>query len=487
MPADRYLRFDIRRPHGGRPLLWPVRVWKVLYPKKHFQQLNLFQLAILGLARARCQDSAEMAVLLGLDRELVAFIIATQLIPNGWMTTMGAVTPLGERALDDAQDADEEVRLGYAYQDSISGNWLPRFTEELPEIEETRVDERGYPIFLRDLDSGWEDRPFRLSHRTEGALNIETLFDAFERYRTDYAHAKQRDDDLPVGIRLESLSFVEKSAQPMWLWTWIFPDKGGSQPWLVADPFGLQRAASWLRKPLQEILPINDGVARYIADALGETRSNELSAEEWLRSLESQIELTLLAEYGWSASVPVVAGYLTSVLRRTEVLAAQEKCWPEDVTSLLIETHNLAESVFQWMLKKFPVDVRRLPDKSQDGNWTKEMAAEILQTLPVAQLTNDTIRRLALQKLRDIRNAMARGNSALKALMFAALLSTVEHATHPLRELSGDTLALDRILDMTDARNRKAGHAGGERITKEDAMAFADFVVQWVQIFKGWY
>ena len=139
MAADRYLRFDVRRPPGGRPLLWPVRVWKVLYPTNRVLKLNLFQQAILGLARARCQDTSEMAELLGLDRELVAFIIATQLIPNGWMTTLGSVTSQGERVLEEAQDASEEVRMGYAYQDAISGNWLPRFTEELPEIEAKAV------------------------------------------------------------------------------------------------------------------------------------------------------------------------------------------------------------------------------------------------------------------------------------------------------------------------------------------------------------
>lgn len=487
MAADRYLRFDVRRPPGGRPLLWPVRVWKILYPTTRVLKLNLFQQAILGLARARCQDSSEMAELLGLDRELVAFIIATQLIPNGWMTTLGSVTPLGERVLDEAQDASAEVRMGYAYQDAISGNWLPRFTEELPEIEAKRVDERGYPVFLRDLDSGKEDRPFRLNHFREGTLDTATLFDAFERYRTDHDHAKQRDDELSARVRIESLSFVEDSAQPMWLWTWIFPDEGGPQPWLVADPFGLQQAASWLRKPLQEVLPRNDGLARYIADAVRETRSNDLSAEEWLRSLENQIDLTVLADYSWSGKVPTISGYLTSVLRRNALLASQDKTWQEDVTSLLIETHNLAEGVFQWLLKKFPVDVRRLPDRSQDKKWTKDLASEILRALPAARLTDDIVRRLASQNLREIRNALVRGNSSLKALMFAALLSTIEHATHPLKDLDSEVLALDRILDMADARNRKAGHAGGDKISKDEAMEHADFVVKWTEKFREWY
>lgn len=487
MAADRYLRFDVHRPPGGRPFLWPVRVWKVLYPTKRVLRLNLFQQAILGLARARCQDSSEMAELLGLDRELVAFIIATQLIPNGWMTTLGVLTPQGERVLEETQDASEEVRMGYAYQDAISGNWLPRFTEELPEIEAKRIDERGYPIFLRNLDSGKEDRPFRLNHFRESALDLWALFDAFERYRTDHDHAKQRDDNLPTRVRIESLSFVEDSAQPMWLWTWIFPDEAGPQPWLVADPFGLQQAAAWLRKPLQEVLQRNDGVARYIADAIGETRSNDLSAEEWLRSLENQVDLTLLADYGWSRKVPLVEGYLASVLRRRAFLESLARSRQEDVTSLLIETHNLAESVFQWLLKKFSVDVRRLPDRSQDKNWTKDLASEILRSLPAAQLSDDTVRRLASQNLREIRNALVRGNSSLKALMFAALLSTIEHSTHPLKDISPRSLALDRMLDMADARNRKAGHAGDDKISKDEAMEYADFVVEWVQIFKGWY
>ena len=485
MAADRYLRFPYSRPPGGRPLLWPVRVWKALYPEQRVLKLNLFQQAILGFARARCRDSAEMAELLGLDRELVAFIIATQLIPNGWLEISGGVTAKGERILEEAQDASEEVRIGYAYQDAISGDWLPRFTEQLPEIEATGINERGYPLFRYDRDSGKEDCPFRLGHLREDTVDEPALFAAFKQYRTDHRHARQRDDDLPAPVRSDSLCLAEDSAQPMWLWTWIFPDKAGPEPWLVADPFGLQTAVSWLRKPLQQVLSQNDGAARYIADAIGEARSRGMSDEEWLRSLENQIDLTVLADYAWSAKVPRISEYLKSVLRRNECLASRNKFFQEDLNSLLMETHNLAESVFQWLLRKFQVDVRRLPVK--DERWTRERASAIFRKLPVAPLADDIIERLASQNLREIKNALRRQNSSLKALMFAALLSTVEHDSHPLIKISPQTLALDRILDMADARNRKAGHAGRDKISKEEARGYAHFLVEWVQIFKDWY
>lgn len=487
MAADRYLRFDVSRPRGGRPLLWPVYVWKVIYPTKRILKLNLFQQAILGLSRARCQDSTEMAELLGLDRELVMFIVATQLIPNGWMTNLGALTPQGERVLEEARDATEDVHMGYAYQDAISGNWLPRFSEELPEIEAKHIDARGYPVFSRDRDSGKEDRPFRLNHLKAGVLDMGAVFEAFERYRLDHDRAKQQSDDLPTRVRSDSIGFVEDTAQLMWLWTWVFPDQAGSHPWLIADPFGLQPAASWLRKPLQELLPRNEGAARYVAKTMGEAQPTNLSAEAWLRSLENQIDLTLLADYSWSRKVPIVEGYLTSVLRKKASLEGQDRSWPEDITSLLIETHNLAESVLQWLLNAYPAEIKRLPHWKDRRDWKNGEAQQYLQFFKLPCLTDDVIRRLSEQRLDQVRAAAKRGNSPLKALLFASLLATIDQEKHPFLSLSADELKLGQLLDMADARNKKAGHSGIERVDKENAIQYANFAIEWIQIFKAWY
>ncbi|EIN02319.1 hypothetical protein WQE_04567 [Paraburkholderia hospita] len=489
MGAERYLQFDVRRPRGGRPLLWPVMVWKVLYPGSRVARVNLFQQAILGLARARCMDGAEMASLLRLDRELVAFIIASQLVPNGWMTGTGAITPRGERALEEAEDASEEMRMGYAYQDALSGEWLPRFTEVLPEIEPSSMDDGGFPVFRRNLDSGREDRPFRLGHGRHGSPNMDALFDALRRYRADHDRARQRDgaQEILTRVPIERPRFAEAHPQPMWLWTWIFRDEAGMQPWLVADPFGLQRAASWLRTPLQELLPRNDAAARYIAKALGERKADEMSAAQWLRSLETQVDLSMLANFGWSGKVPDVQRYLASVLRRQAMLADQERPMPEDLSSLLIETHNLVESVLQWMLAAYPPRIERVPAREKQREWKPGEAEFYLRYFNLACLDDGVIRRLSRQSLDQLRSAARRGASSLKALLFASLLATVDQPAHPLIGLSGSDARLDRILDMADARNKKAGHSGVERIERDEALEYAAFVIEWIQIFKDRY
>ena len=403
------------------------------------------------------------------------------------MNSSGAVTPQGERVLEEDREASEDVRVGYAFQEALFGQWLPRIAENLPDIEARKFDERGHPVFLRSLNSGKEDCPFCLSHRQDAKMDVDALFDAYRQYWADYEHAKLRGSELITRVVTDKIGFVEDSPQPMWLWTWVFPDSKGAKPWLIADPFGLQQAASWLRKPLQNLLPYNNGLARYVAGVVGGVQSNDVSAEAWLRSLENEISLTVLVDYNWSRKVPAIEGHLISVLRRIAQLESQDSNWQEDVTSLLIETHNLAEGVFQWLLKKFPVDDRRLPGRSMDRNWTRDRASEILRMLPVSPLEEDAVKRLASQSLRDIRTALISGNSSLKALMFAALLSTVEHVDHPLRNWDQSTFSLSGFLDMADARNRKAGHAGGERIGKEEAMKYANFVVEWAKVFKDWY
>lgn len=494
MAADRYLRFDVRRPPGGRPLLWPVQVWKVLYPTNRVLKANLFQQAILGLARARCQDSSEMAEILGLDRELVVFIIGSQLIQYGWMTASGAVTSKGERVLEESQDASEEMRMGYAYQDSISGNWLPRFTEELPEIETKRVDEHGYPIFLRDLDSGREDRPFRLNHSREGVLDMGALFDAFKRYRTDHDHAKQRGDELQSRVQIDSLSFVEDSAQQMWLWTWVFPDKAGPQPWLVADPFGLQQAASWLRKPLQDVLSRNDGVARYIADAIGETRSTSMSAPEWLRSLDNETDLTVLADFNWAHKVPLIEGYLADTLRQKAFLESQDKPWQIHIDALLNSAQSLVESALKCLLAEHKPDIRILPKwdyRRGEGqrNWKEGQAYNFINSIREDRgvLSQEVVDLLAKQELDQIRTAIRTGNSSLKALLFALVLSMRDSLRHPFLNMNEAELKLSVLLDMATARNRKTGHASFYKAEKEQAIEFAAFSISWVHIFREWY
>jgi len=65
----------------------------------------------------------------------------------GWLG--GSLTSTGEKVLDDIEGYEEELHAGYAFQDGISGAWLPRFCKDLSIIEPDKYDESGYPAFLQ--------------------------------------------------------------------------------------------------------------------------------------------------------------------------------------------------------------------------------------------------------------------------------------------------------------------------------------------------
>lgn len=138
MFADRYLRWDTgiaRLPRGNqRSILWPVHVWTVMAPDRMPSALNVFQEAILGLLHTGLRDLDELAKSLDLDRDLVAFILATQLQPNGWIDSQQQVTPLGVQVLLGAGIAEPDLVVQYAFQDAVTGHWLPRFAKQLPEL-----------------------------------------------------------------------------------------------------------------------------------------------------------------------------------------------------------------------------------------------------------------------------------------------------------------------------------------------------------------
>lgn len=489
MSTETYLRFINRGPQGGKPILWPVWVWKVLYPEPKTISLNLFQQSILELSRARCRDRYEISRLLCLDQDLVNFIIATQLIPNNWMNVDGSLTSTGEKVLDDIEGYEEELHAGYAFQDGISGAWLPRFCKDLSIIEPDKYDESGYPAFLQSKDSGKHLFTFKLKGFCDFKEDIVEVFNAYRKYKNDYGNAIQRErhTDMMSRINFDSLSYIEQVPTKMWLWTWVFHDNANSEPWLIADPFGLQKAAAWLRKPLKTLLPSQDSLARYISSGVKQACPKEMSASEWLESLEHEVDHMLMAEYPWSQRVPMIRDYLASVLRCRVAIDQNNRPTREDMRSLLIETHLLAESTLQWMLKKYPINIRQLPDKSADASWDKKTSIAVLNTLGLDCLEPDIVNKLASQQLKDIRNAFIHGSSSMKALLVAVMFSTAEHTDHPLHKLSKDSLQLGSLLDMANDRNRKAGHSSSEKLTKEVAMKHADFMITWVNNFKEWY
>lgn len=472
-------------PKRGKPVLWPVHVAKVLYPVPGERCLNVFEEAVLGLARARCVDDAEAAGLLCLDVKLVAHI-RSQLRGKRLVDRTGAPTARGSEALADLEDGLSELKVGYAFRDAIGGEWLPRFEEDLPEIEADGW-EGGSPYFVFSRETAERHRPMVLPHRLAPSADPAALLRACAAYKIDHFHARQRDDweDVPKRLDVRDLSFLDDAPQPMWVWTWVYRGPPGGQPWLVADPFGLQGAAAWLRKPLESALKTDEALARLVAKVSGMPQGVPVTAAEYLAGLEIAADLAVMGEYHFTDRVPRIQERLAALLRKRALVDSQRHPQPEDVRSLMNESQILVETVLQWLLETYPVAARLRREEAEAWGHSAEA---ILNGLGIRCLDARTARRLARQPLREICNALERGTSSLKALLAAALLATASHREHPLLRLSEREAGLSRLLGLADARNSKGSHAGkGQDAAKAEALEHAETALAWVRAFKDWY
>jgi len=491
MFSDRYCWHDSaqKRPSRERKdLLWPVYAWKVLYPdERRHSELNLFQETLLGLIRSGIRDDRQLAALMALDLELVRFIIAAQLQPNGWLDAAFSVTPSGARLLDGAEEMRSSLQVGYAFQDAVSGDWLPRFATQLSEVVPTSLDAKNRPCFVFDRDSGYMHRPFLLRHRAAPLLDTDRLLRAHKSYRRDLSAAGRGGRDTELDVALHAIQCIDETPVALYLGCELYRDDRGIDRWLISDPFHIRRAVPWLRKPFVEQARGDERVAKLMQSLLPEVTADGLTADQWMDLLEESVRVELDASYAYVRREALICDHLARVLRLTETIEHSGRGRPEELGALMTESANLIESVLQWLLREWKAHP---PEWPKDYNWSFHEAKAELGLLRVggAAIEPRLIGVLAGQNRRYIASAMNEtGQGALKALLAATLFAAHERDDHPYHEIGSDALELHRLPGLAEYRNKVGAHASGEIADRTRTLDNAKFAVSWMALFYRMY
>lgn len=491
MFSDRYCYVPRERSRivGKREnLLWPVYAWKVLYPDdRQPPGCNLFQETMLGLMRAGVSDTAQIAKLMAIDPELVRFVIASQLQPNGWLDHRYKVTPDGEKLLDDAEDRRLNLTVGYAFQDAIAGKLLPRFSTLLPEVEPVGRDHNNRPVFVLDREKGRQEKPFLLRATASAKADVQGLLAAYKQYRHELAHARQGEHRAEFDLNIRTLDYVDDQPVKLHLWCELYRDENGPQRWLISDPFRIRPAVSWLREPFLEQAKRHDGLTRRMQSLLPEIAAGDLSADEWFERLAEHADFEVESKYPFLKSrAPLVREYLLRVLRqKAKIEESQGRLYQEDLSSLMVDSAKLIEAVLKWLLDEWPAE----PCWPKKGNWTRAEAIEELRSLSVQAIDDQVIRSLAGRTRHHIALAMTerlQSTQVLKTLLAGVLFAANARDDHPFQRLSRDQLRLNQVLLIEPPRNDGA-HASGKHLELAVVLKHSEFAVDWMAQFEDWY
>jgi len=153
-----------------------------------------------------------------------------------------------------------------------------------------------------------------------------------------------------------------------------------------------------------------------------------------------------------------------------------------DLENTYADAQKLCEAVCQWIVRTNRVDINVIPDVQHRD---PRLNATLLEALMLPALTPQTIRTLANQDTKTVRNVLRGKNQSLKAMLFAALMTTLDVPDHPFRRLSAEALALDRLLRLANLRN-DANHASGRDFTVTEVVHDAQFALNWASQFGEW-
>ena len=467
-------------------LLWPVYAWKVLYPDdRQPPGCNLFQETMLGLMRAGVIDAAKIAELMAIDRELVRFIIASQLQPNGWLDQRYKVTPDGERLLDEAEDRRLNLTVGYAFQDAIGGKLLPRFSTALPEIVPVGSDQNNRPVFILDRDKGRQENPFLLQEKTPAKADVPGLLAAYKQYRQELAQVRHDGRQAEFDVSIRTLDYVDDQPVKLYFWCELYRDENGPQRWLISDPFRFRPAVSWLREPFLELAKGHSELTRRMQRLLPDISADGLSTDEWFEQIAEHAEFEVESRFSYLKNrAPLVREHLLRVLRqKAKIEVSQNHIHSEDLGALMTESASLIEAVLKWLLEEWKVE----PCWPRSGNWSRAEALNELHALSIQAMDDDVVHALAGQSRRAVGNAMTNRDQPLKALLAGVLFAANGRDDHPCRQLSSDQLRLAQLPKLADYRNKVGGHASGERPDKGVVLAHAEFAIEWMALFEHWY
>lgn len=486
-----YLKFDAK-PRGKRKaLLWPVLVHRVLYPDPKRPQLNLLQRAVLGLVRAKTVRAEELAELTGLHLNLIKLIQA-QCVSNGWLVdNADALTLNGESLLDDQDVADTNMKSGYLLQDALTGKFWPRLVVQLSQMEP--VDQMArFPEFMIERKTGQSIRPFKIAaaHTKLPSLDHESLMFAYRDYREDYSASRQLGEStgLPEHVSLQGVQRLDAIAQPARVLVWVTADEHGQGLWAVKDPFGLRENAWWLQESLLQAIEQDDRLLTHLETLVGIARIENQTVDEWLEALRKQTELQVLIEYPWVERQPDIKRHLAALLVRREKLQQGDNSHQE-LDAALVESQKLLEVLMQWLIRTYPADVGVLPAQQR---LDFKLNQNLLKALQVPALTADVINLLARQKLDQVIRACATPVSSLKALLFAAVMGTLNESRHPLKVMGQNELQLKKLLELADLRNQSS-HAQSSftgkqpiQLTTRVALDSIQFALSFTAQFKEW-
>lgn len=267
-------------------ILWPCHAFSISIPKKKQSRLNIFEETVLKITEIESGDTEKIALLICLEKELVAFI-QNRLNHLGLLNDRYELSEIGQELLNEWQnksDGNLEYTVGTVFIDLLSGKLLPYVsTDQLSYKKISRIGDSGFIDFLinptneKSRVSARQIRPAKDSFwKTVPDSNdvIRAIREFKKKYRR-YALLNQAIDQYPPPVPMAEAISLHENPELVYLHCNVLIQIGNSDL-LVTDGCGFgfsESFANYLTS--QDWQWVIDLKKKGIIDRLNPDASNE--------------------------------------------------------------------------------------------------------------------------------------------------------------------------------------------------------------------
>lgn len=450
---------------------WPVYCKEVYLSSPKGRMLNIFEKTILELIKvtgSRSLTSTQIAEWLGLEEDMVLYILTATMQPNGWLDKNFKITSEGNKLLESDEDAD--ITSALIFQCAVTGKWLPRVAYESNELE---------PV---GLNNKLEFKLDRASGRTEQAYQVRRYINTPnepDEFILNDIIKKDRDarwvafnvmddvDSLAKSSDRAILSSKASSADYILVWA----DKSSGYKFDFIDPFALSDKANWMHDLFEQASKALPDLQKFFLSRFN-PEDEELTYTENLQLMQEKARLEVLIQYPNAHSINGLIYPLFELLNDKEKLLSNKSSEFSLNRSVINSCGSIVEITSKAILEMYKFKrLSTLPAKHQSNK--ESHIRDLLSNS--TELTRDQIKKVLSVNPNKI-YATAKGwNSTMRSLLATIFISMKEYPHHPMHFLISDVLLFDEIYSLSFDRD-EASHGNNTKYTREQALHYINIV-----------
>ncbi|MDE1339813.1 hypothetical protein [Vibrio aestuarianus] len=452
---------------------WPVYSWEVYLSSHKGRELNLFERTILELIRVtgnRELSTSQIAEWLSLEKEMVLYILATTMQPNGWLDKNFKITEEGRKVLD--SETEPEMTTASVFQCALTGQWFPRIAYETSEIEPEKDTDKL--IFKLDRATDKRIRGYRVNkliHEVNKPLDNEINDLLGKDKEARWIASNISDDRYHAPIRADKINFSSKDAKQSYLLLWADMSSGFKFDFI--DPFALSHKAPWMNELFDQARAVNDKLEQF-SSSIFNSEGEELSYSETIELMKETARVEVLTKYPNAERVEGLVEPLFELMNGKERLNREKFADYSLNRSLINGCGSVLEFVCKATIKMHPLmrlDV--LPD-NRLSNYKQKRELEWLlkKERKFSQSQIDSILRVQPGKIYQT----AKGNnSSLRSLLATIFISMRDYPHHPFEFMTRDGLLFELVYELSHVRD-EASHGNSTKFTNEQALHYINVV-----------